>query len=39
MISVSVRLESLEMGSSLIDIGCLIAAFHAYCNYKLTIGE
>lgn len=39
MISVSVRLKALEMGSSLMDIGCLMAAIDAYRNHKLTIGE
>lgn len=28
-----------QLGSSLMDIGCLMAAFDAYRNHKLTIGE
>ena len=28
-----------QLGSSLMDVGCLMAAFDAYRNHKLTLGE
>jgi glucokinase len=28
-----------QLGSSLMDVGCLMAAFYAYRNHKLTLGE
>ena len=28
-----------QLGSSLMDVGCLMAAFDAYRNHKLVLGE